>query len=244
MTILKKSKIGSKLMTIIVVVAVLAVGVPLVSAYEAHTVNVKAHVKDRFNVVKTIRLADAQDIDDAIEAGISFPNPPHGSDNISDPYNVPINTCVVWIVTIGFQNSENYTMTNVVVRDHFGAELAGEPTTEVNVDVDFKTHSRGKGKKEKDPFTSQYRIYWYVTYVSGDLENPETVDNSGEMLPGASEYIELYVWTDLNPSGKQSYTSPGDYTLNSGPTAKWLVYPDGPQYSFGGDALAVHIEAE
>lgn len=243
MAILKKSKIGSKLMTFIVVVAVLAVGVPLVSAYEAHTVNVKVHVKERFNLTKTIRLADAQEIIDAIEAGITFPNTPWGSDNLSDAYNVPVDTCVVWIVTISFQNSENYTMTNVVIKDHFGAELAGEPIDEVNVDVDFKTHTRGKPNKKKDPFTSQYRIFWYVTYVSGNVENPEDVDNSAELLAGASEYIELYVWTDLNPSGKQSYTSSGNYTLNSGPTAKWLVHPDGPQYSFGGEALAVHIEA-
>ena len=52
MALLKKSKIGSKLMTIISVVVVLAVFVPLVSAYEAHTINVTARVKQPLRPVK------------------------------------------------------------------------------------------------------------------------------------------------------------------------------------------------
>lgn len=249
MAILKKSKIGRRLMTIISVVVLLAVAVPLVSAYEAHMVNVKAYVKDRFNLIKTIKLADVDDIAYAEEEmGIIFPNTPNPwlyDPTVPEPPSnniIPTDNCVVWLVTISFTNSENYSMTQVVVRDRFGAELGGEPLEDVPVDLEVKTHSRGKSKKVKDPFETQYRITWYVTYTGSVPlgENPED-DNWGVMQPGDSESIQLYVWTKLNPAGKQEYTSPGLYTLNSGPNAKWLD-EDGHQFSFGGEALAVYIE--
>ena len=252
MAILKKRQFGKTLITGIVVVAVLAVFVPLVSAYEAHTVNVKVSIEERFNVVKYIRLADAQDIFDAREAGITFPCDPDDPNpdpvDLDDPYNVPTNTCVLWVVTIGFMNPHSYNMTEVVVKDNFGAELAGEPLDEVPVDLDFKYHTRGKPNKKKDPFTTQYRIIWYVTYVSGNWTNPEDpenpLDNSDVLEPEASEYIEVLVWTKLNPAGKQEYTSWGPYTLNSGPTGKWFDAPPdegGHQFSFDGEP--VHIYA-
>ena len=248
MALLKKRQIGKTLITAITVVAVLAVTVPLVSAYEAHTINVQARVKERFNVVKTMRLATDAEIEEAISANVTFPDTlirtyPPGTLDPDYPDEVPIDTCVVWVVTISICNPHTDNMTEVVVKDNFGAELAGEPLDDVPVDVDFKYHSRGKGKKEKDPFTTQYRIIWYVTFESGDVENPETVDNSGVMEPGECAYVELLVWTKLNPAGHQEYTSPGLYTLNSGPTAKWFDAPPdegGHQFSFDADPLYVY----
>jgi hypothetical protein len=49
----------------------------------------------------------------------------------------------------------------------------------------------------------------------------------------------MYVWTKKNPAGKQEYTSPGEYTLNSGPTAKWLD-PEGHQGSYAGLSLPIY----
>jgi len=248
MALLKKGQMGKTLITAITAVAVLAVAVPLVSAYEAHVINVKAHVKERFNVIKTMRLATQTEIDEYLAAHpeFSFPNEPNPG-TVEYPDEVPIETCVVWVVTITICNPHDYPMTEVVVKDYFGAELAGEPLDDVPVDLDFKYHTRGKGKKEKDPFTTQYRITWYVTYVDGNVEDPEDpldpLDNSGVMEPGECAHVELLVWTKLNPSGKQEYTSPGLYTLNSGPTAKWFDAPPdegGHQFSFDGDPLYIY----
>lgn len=236
MKILKKGQTGKTLMIGVTLIALLAILVPAVSAYESHLVNVKAHVEERFNVIKTIAPATWDDIDDAIANGLIPPDA--GCIPAEPPDEVPIETCVVWLVTISIYNPHSDNMTEVVVTDHFGAELGGQPLDDLPVDVTVKTHTRGKSKKE--PFETQHRITWYVTYISGDVSDPETVDNSGVMEPGDSEYITLLVWTKVNPSGRQEYTTPGTYTLNSGPTAKWLD-PDGFQHSFEGDP--VYIDA-
>ena len=248
MAVLKKRQTGKTLVTGIVAVAVLAVGMPLVSAYEAHTMNVTAHVKETFNVVKTIRLAEGWEIDEFFEAHryddppFEWPSPPNPP-TVQDPYNVPINTCVVWVVRIGICNPHDYPMTEVVVTDHFGAELAsGETLDTMPVDVWFKEHTRGKGKKE--PFITQYRITWYVTW-DDVLE-----DNSGELAPageeGAEAWMELLVWTKKNPAGWQEYTTGGVYyALNSGPTAKWFNAPPdegGHQFSFDGEPVYIYAD--
>jgi hypothetical protein len=241
MAILKKGQIGRTLMIGVTLVVVLTILVPAVSAYESHLLNVKIRVEERFNVIKIIRTATTAEIAEAIGDGIIPPDA--GCVPAGDPPDeVPIETCVVWVVTIGIYNPHDYPMTEVVVTDHFGAELGGEPLPGLPVDVTVKTHSRGKSKKGS--FQTQYRITWYVTYVTGDVSDPETVDNSGVMLPGDAEYIELLVWTKLNPSGRQEYTTAGTYTLNSGPTGKWYDAPPdlgGHQFSFEGDP--VYIDA-
>jgi len=222
-----------RLLTVILVLALLAVAVPAVSAYEAHLINVKAHVEQRFNCFKTFRLATDEEIQAAIESGVEFPNPPNPPE-VTEPDNVPVFTCIAWMVTIIVANPHSYPITEVTVKDNFAAEMAAQPIGSPPVDLTIISHSRGKAKKEA--FQTQYRILWYVTFVSGDPEVPETVDNSGWMQPGDTEVLEILVWTKLNPSGKQEYTSPGTYTLNSGPTAKWLD-PDGHQFSSEGDPL-------
>ncbi len=234
---LRTRQTGRRLLTVILVLALLAAVAPAVSAYESYLVNVKAHVEQRFNVFKTARLATENEIQDAIASGVNFPHPPN-PDTVTEPDNVPVFTCVAWIVTIVVSNPHSYPITEVTVKDNFSAELGAEPLSSLPVDLTILSHSRGKSKKES--FLTQYRILWYVTYVSGDPEVPETVDNSGWMEPGDTEILEILVWTKLNPSGKQEYTSPGTYTLNSGPTAKWFD-PDGHQFGSEGDPL--HITA-
>ena len=232
-----RKKMSGKFLSVIIAAVLLITLVPLVSAFEAHTINVKVRVKERFNCIKTARLAESWEID---ESGIIFPSPPHGADNLTNPFNVPIYTCVVWVVRITLTNTDNYCYTEVVVKDNFSTEITGEPALEeVPVDVIVRTQTRGMSQKES--FQSQTRILWYVTCEDWDAGAEECNDNSGLLCPGDSAFLEMLVWTKLNPSGKQSYTSSGNYTLNSGPTAKWLSVEDGHQSSSCGPS--VHIYA-
>ena len=232
-----RKKLTGKFLSMIIAVALLMTLVPLVSAYEAYTTNVKIRVKERFNCSKTVRLATPEEIE---ESGITFPSEPNPETVDPDyPLEVPTFTCVVWVVRISISNPDDYCYTELVIKDNFSAEVGGEPLDDMPVDVIVRMQTRGNTKKGS--FQSQTRIVWYVTCDDWDPVTEECTDNSLELCPGESAYLEMLVWTKLNPSGnKQSYTSPGDYTLNSGPTAKWLD-PDGHQVSF--DGLPVHITA-
>ena len=133
------------------------------------------------------------------------------------PLEVPIETCVWWVLRIQVTNSfPDTAMEDLVVRDLFGAEMDGQPLSDVPVDVEVITHSRGQSGKET--FETQVRINWCVT---GDLVGGECLDG-GQLLPGESAYLDMLVWTKLNPSGRQEYTSAGTYQMNSGATAQWL----------------------
>ena len=240
-----RKKLTRKFLPVIIAAVLLITLVPLVSAYESHMLNVKVHVES-YNFTKTIRLAEGWEI---VNSGINFPSPPHGADNLTDPFNVPINTCVVWVVRITIINQLDYCMTEVVVKDHFGAEL-GAQVDESAVDLHIKTQTRGKSKKHEEMgtenFTRQHWFEWYVTYDGGDPPPPDPADwsNGGLLCPGEEDYIELYVWTQLNPSGKQSYTSSGWHEFNSGPNAKWIAAPpegDGHQYSACAPPLDIYV---
>ena len=134
------------------------------------------------------------------------------------PLEVPIETCIWWVLRIQVTNSFPDTiMEDLVVTDRFGAELDGQPLSDVPVNVEVITHSRGQSGKET--FETQVRINWCVT---GDLDVAGECVDGGQLLPGESAFLDMLVWTKLNPSGKQEYTSPGAYEMNSGATAKWL----------------------
>ena len=47
--------------------------------------------------------------------------------------------------------------------------------------------------------------------------------------------------TDINPAGKQEYSSPGEYEFNSGAVLKFNV-PDGSQRSFETGGISVEVE--
>ena len=233
-------KLARKFLTPIIIVALLATMVPLVSAYEAYTVNVRVRVEERFNCFKTIELASPEDVQDLIDQGLLPPgaDPEQPYVDPDYPNEVPTFTCVVWLLTLTFCNVEDHDINNVTVKDNFSCEITGEPALEdVPVNVIIRMQTRGQSKKES--FQSQTRILWYVTYQDGDVSDPDDVDNSGIMEPGECAYLYMYVWTKLNPSGKQSYTSPGHYTLNSGPTAKWLD-PEGHQSSSEGETIKIY----
>jgi hypothetical protein len=235
-----KIKLARKFLTPIIIVALLATMVPLVSAYESYTVNVRVRVEERFNCFKTIELASPEDVQDLIDQGLLPPGADPEQPDVDPDYpnEVPTFTCVVWLLKLTFCNVEDHPIGNVTVKDNFSTEVTGEPALEdVPVDVIIRTQTRGNSKKES--FQSQTRILWYVTCEDWDTGTEECIDNSGTMEPGDCAYLYMYVWTKLNPSGKQSYTSPGQYTLNSGPTAKWLD-PEGHQASFEGESLPIY----
>ena len=232
--------ITGKFLPVIIAAALLMTMVPLVSAYEAYTINVKIRVKERFNCFKTIELASPDDVQYLIGEGLIPANTDPEQPGVDPDYptEVPTETCVVWLLKLTMCNPHSYNITDVTVKDYFGAELTGETVIDdVPVNVIVRTQTRGKSYKES--FLSQTRIIWYVTYRDGDVTDPDDVDNLDIMEPGECAYLYMYVWTKLNPAGKQSYTSPGDYTLNSGPTAKWLD-PEGHQDSFEGESLHIH----
>jgi len=224
MAVLKNRQIGKTVALVIAVVMLLAVAIPLVSAFEAHSINVRCYVKERFNLIKVARLATATDWEGM---GIVFPSDPNPWDPLNPPpwNEVPMNTCVVWVVTINICNPHDYMMTNVWVYDNFSAELNGEAMPDNPVDAVIKRTTRGRAKKTIEP--QQIRIEWEV----GEL-----LPIDGEIQDCAS--LEILVWTKLNPGSWQEYTSPGCYTLNSGPTAKWLDDTD-HQVSLDGEPLYV-----
>jgi len=231
-------KLARKFVIPIIIVALLATIVPAVSAYESHLINVRVRVEERFNCYKTIELASPEDVRDLIDEGIipvGVVDPEQPGVDPDYPTEVPTETCIVWQLKLTMCNPHSYNITEVVVTDHFGAELGGVPMDSVPVYVYIKKHS----STALGIFESQYRITWYVTYIDGDPSNPDDVENWGILEPGDCEYLYMYVWTKPNPAGKQSYTSPGDYTLNSGPTAKWLD-PEGHQGSYEGESLHIY----
>ena len=202
---------------------------PVVSAFEAHLVNVTAHVKEPFNVVKSMRLADSQEIaghadeiNDTLGDHLNYTNcnPPGATADY-----VPIRTCIVWVVRIDISNPFSYPIHNVIVTDHFGAELNGE-LIEEGMPVEVTTPP------------PQLRITWYPTCLSWD--GTQCLDNGGILASGESATLNMLVWTEKNPAGKQEYTSPGSYTLNSGPTMKWRD-PQDHQGSSEGDSLVVVV---
>ena len=149
-----------------------------------------------------------------------------------DPLVVPIETCVWWVLRITVTNMTGQDMHDVMVVDRFGAELGvGEFLDYVPVGVIPIYHTRGKPSTGlvEDGFFTQFRVVWCVTdglTLPGPLD-PITDDTCigpdppTPLEPGDSEFIDLLVFTKLNPAGKQEYTTPGTYTMNSGATLKW-----------------------
>lgn len=223
MAVLRRRLTGKTLITIITAVVLLAVAVPAVSAFEAHTINVRCYVEQPFNLFKTAELATATDWE-GLEINWDWENyPPNPWDPLdAPPWNeVPMDKCVVWVVTINVCNPYDYIMYNVVVTDNFSAELNGVEMADCPYDVVVPHIAKGRWKKTQEP--NQIRIDW----DDFNLDPTECVT------------LELLVWLRKNPAGHQEYTSEGCYTLNSGPTAKWLDAPDGHQFSFDAEPLYV-----
>ncbi|MFW9787546.1 MAG: vWA domain-containing protein [Candidatus Thorarchaeota archaeon] len=102
-----------------------------------------------------------------------------------------------WSLVIEVTNPYGYTMNDVVIKDRFGGEIQ----IDEEVSISHGTWSFAtKGKSEKV----------FLTWDIGALGSGETAR------------LILLVSTDLNPAGKQEYTKPGVYDLNSGATLKFI----------------------
>ena len=126
MTVLKRRPTVKTLILIITTVAVLAVGMPMASAYEAHMINVTCRVDKppTETLFKTMTLADETEVGIflGLVEGMEIPNFPYDPldpttlpnpwlfDPEVDPPTsddvVPINTFILWLVTITVSNTE------------------------------------------------------------------------------------------------------------------------------------------
>ena len=138
-----------------------------------------------------------------------------------DPLTIDENTETQWLLVINVTNPFGYTMNNTVITDRFGAEI------EINEigDTTHGTASWDYGPGKKKPNKSK-KVF--LTWTVGDL------------LPGETAQLTLLVSTDLNPAGKQEYSTDGVYELNSGATLKFID-PDLDQLSAVTDSIYVTV---
>jgi hypothetical protein len=123
---------------------------------------------------------------------------------------------IVWDFTITLYNSYAWPMVDAFVWDRFGAEIEIDEVLYVEPGTDFWYKTKGKSEK--------VFLYWDI----------------GDIPAGATVTLKLQISTDLNPSGRQEYTSPGDYTLNSGAVLKFLN-PNNIQLSGHTDIIEVTV---
>jgi hypothetical protein len=134
-----------------------------------------------------------------------------------------------WAFWITVDNlNYDWKMTDIVVKDRFGAELEYHPpivTTQGPAEI---TYSKGKSAK--------MMLTWWVGDLYPVPEPPE--DPEGP----TSARLDMEISTKFNPSGKgkQSYTSPGEYEWNSGAVLKFKN-PDGIQLSANTGPLIVEV---
>jgi hypothetical protein len=111
-------------------------------------------------------------------------------------------------------------MTDVVVKDNFGAELDYVPDSVKCSQGTYEfMYKNGRSKK------------MYMTW------------NVGDLAPGEVATLEVIICTKPNPAGKQEYTSPGIYYLNSGATVKWRDARD-KQHSYSTSQIKIEAVAQ
>lgn len=124
---------------------------------------------------------------------------------------------VIWKMEIYLKNDRDESgWTDVVVTDNLAAELQIDSIWKSDSSDIVDTYTKGKSEK--------VHLTWYV----GTLNFNEDAT------------LVIYVSTDLNPAGKQEYTSPGTYELNSGPTMKY--YLDGKKHSQEINQIIINVQ--
>jgi hypothetical protein len=235
-------QVTRRLLFMALAVVLLVGALPLASAYEAHVVDIRAAVQQPPTISKTIRLANCN------EAQL-VGNPPNPS-GVKNPFYIPYETRITWVETIVVYNPYTYPLTNVVVRDQWGAELAARPiNTSAPALIPINT---GQCSLSNSTFEKDYSLTWYATYISGNVSLPNTVMNSGRIQPNQRISLDILVWTKYNPDGQclgctpatqyfwkyQGYTSPGKYGFDTSLTAKWKD-PQRVQHGTGYPAVYV-----
>ncbi|MFQ5910611.1 MAG: PKD domain-containing protein, partial [Thermoplasmata archaeon] len=152
---------------------------------------------------------------------------------------IEVGELIFWLVEYNITNNLNYTWTNTRMEDRWGAEygvggdgadndndglideeqfnmLDDDGDGKIDEDIDVYYISQGNATitlRGTPPNSDKVYIYWYV----------------GTLAPGETAIMRLPVFTDRNPGdnpkfpeGHQEFTSPGNYTMNSGGVVKWL----------------------
>lgn len=152
---------------------------------------------------------------------------------------IEVGELIFWLVEYNITNNLNYTWTNTRMEDRWGAEfgvggdgadndndglideeqfnmLDDDGDGKIDEDIDVLYVSQGNATitlRGTPPNSDKVYIYWYV----------------GTLAPGETAVMRLPVFTDRNPGdnpkfpqGHQEFSSPGNYTMNSGGVVKWL----------------------
>jgi hypothetical protein len=234
--------------TVIAIVLGILAMTPTLGAFTSQWVGITARVTQPPTVNKSV-LPDPQITQDEVDTITQAYTGVTGclAADTEFPIEVPAQTCVWWVLRITVTNSTGGDMHDVMVVDRFGAELGvNEFLDYVPVEAIPIFHSRGRSSSGLAPFETQFRVVWCVTDGEPGAVDPINDDTCIDpvppqpLLPGESEFIDLLVFTKLNPSGKQEYTTPGTYTMNSGATVTWEQgAAGGPQGSDSTSPIAV-----
>ena len=137
----------------------------------------------------------------------------------------PKNQRIRWPVTFSLLNHSGEDWTDVVLRDHFGAELE-LLDMEYELDgVTYEVDEIGVSNLNKDPAVDENGIGFYTN--KGASRQLRFIWEVGDLPAGQEHTLTFYVVTDLNPGqGKKDlpkweFTSCGIHTLNSGATLEW-----------------------
>jgi len=156
----------------------------------------------------------------------------------------PKNQRIRWPVEFYVLNNTDEEWTDVVLTDHFGAELE-IPDMEYELDgVTHEIEEIGVGNLNKEPDVDANGIGFYKS--KGKSEQLRFIWDIGELPAGEDHTLTFYVATDLNPGqGKKDlpkweFTSCGVHALNSGASLKWID-GDGMEQSESTDGWAVQI---
>lgn len=138
--------------------------------------------------------------------------------------NVPLNTDVHWLVDIQVSNNGPDAITDVSVRDTFSAavELGAHDPAPGNPGEGFPSYAGAVvamaceritelGQPIPTPDAPTFGP------VGGNVEGATRIDwFIGTMAADTRCVLILDVSTDINPAGRQGFTSPGTYCINSG----------------------------
>ena len=127
---------------------------------------------------------------------------------------------VEFFEVIQVHNPAPFAWTDTTVEDRWGAEI----------DVLSATASQGTATLTLTGKSAKEHLVWEI----------------GTLGPGQTVNLVLRAGTDLNPAGRQEYTSPGVYEFNSGVVLKFDVQPPGAkkpsQRSFETGSVLVTVQ--
>jgi uncharacterized repeat protein (TIGR01451 family) len=115
-----------------------------------------------------------------------------------------------WVLQINITNTGGSIAQNVIVKDVLPAELKLLYLNTTAGTATYQIYNPNEGTRSLPPrpVIAPVRKATHIRWLVGELQ------------PGQSESLTMTICTDLNPAGKQEFTSPGIYSLNNG---AWAV---------------------